>query len=387
MKQSVAVFFGGRSVEHEVSVISAMQAIAALNTDKYAVTPVYITKESEMYTGAGFDKIENYKNIPELMKNGVQLSLLRSGGQATLAPRKKKLFGAPDDILLDVAFPVVHGTNVEDGCLQGMFESVGLPYTGCDVLSSAVCMDKAVAKHLLRAHGLPVLPDMALDASAYDVSPEDALSHIEKTVGLPCIVKPVNLGSSVGISKADNLDNLRGALDTAFRYAPRVLVERAVSPLREINCAVLGNRDEARASVCEEPAGQDEILSYQDKYQSGGGKKGGMESLKRRIPAEIPEETSKNIQQTAIKAFQTLGCSGVVRIDFLLEGDTYFINELNTIPGSLAFYLWEATGLPFPKLCDELIRLAFARKRQKDALTFTFATNILNSQSWSGLKK
>ena len=387
MKISVSVFFGGRSVEHEVSVISAMQAVAAIDKNKYDVVPVYITKDCEYYTGERFGDIESYKDIPALLQSGVQVSLIRAGGGAALVPRRRKLFKGNDEIHLDVAFPVVHGTNTEDGTLQGLFESVGLPYTGCDILSSAVCMDKAVAKHLLRAHGLPVLPDETLDAAVYNKDPEAALEKLAQAPGYPMVIKPVNLGSSVGISRAADRESLRAALDTAFLYAPRILAERAVAPLREINCAVLGDRNDARASVCEEPAGQDEILSYADKYQSGSsGKKAGMTSLKRRLPAELPEALAGQLQDTAVKAFQALGCAGVVRIDFLLENGVFYINELNTIPGSLAFYLWEASGTSFAALTEELIRLAFARKRNRDGLTFTFASNILNTQSWGGKK-
>ena len=379
MKISVGVFFGGRSVEHEVSVITAMQAIAAMDEKKYHVVPVYIAKTCEMYTGPGFDKIEAYRDIPALLEKGEQVSLLRADGGGLLVPRRRKLFGRQDGIPLDVAFPIVHGTNAEDGTLQGMFESVGMPYVGCDILSSAVCMDKAVSKQLLRAHGLPVLPGETLDAFAYDNDHTAAVSRLEEAVAYPLIVKPVNLGSSVGIARASDRASLLAALDAAFAYAPRVIVERAVSPLREINCAVLGDCEGARASVCEEPLGQDEILSYADKYQTSGGKKSGMSTQKRRLPADLPEALSRSIQSAAVDAFQALGCAGVVRVDFLLEGGVFYVNELNTIPGSLSFYLWEASGLPFPALTGELLNLAFARKRRREGLTFTFDTNILSA--------
>jgi D-alanine-D-alanine ligase len=247
-------------------------------------------------------------------------------------------------------------------------------------------MDKALAKAVLRAAGLPVLDDVTLTAAQYDADPDAALDALEREIGCPMVVKPVNLGSSVGISKASGRDELRLGLETAFRYAERVLCERAVSPLREINCAVLGDAlAEVRPSVCEEPAGQDEILSFADKYSSGG-KKSGMASLKRRIPADIPAELTERIQAAAVRAFQALGCSGVARVDFLLEGGDFYVNEVNTIPGSLAFYLWEAGGVPFPKLCEELLALAFARKRRRDALTSSFDSNILAAQKFMGKK-
>ncbi|MDR0325781.1 MAG: D-alanine--D-alanine ligase [Oscillospiraceae bacterium] len=389
MKMQVAVFFGGRSVEHEVSVITGMQVAAALNRDRYDVIPIYLDKDGAMYTGPGFDTLKNYRDIPSLLENGRQVCLIRSGGRVALHSTAKKLFGGDKPVCLDVALPTVHGTFGEDGCLQGLFEMTGLPYTGCDVLSSAVCMDKPAAKALLRSAGLPVLDDLVLEADKFNKSPEVALSAMETHYPYPVMVKPANLGSSVGISRADNRDRLQTALELAFTFSKRALIEPALIHMREINCAVIGDSAKARASVCEEPVMTENILSYRDKYQSGGkdgGKQGGMSGQKRIIPAEIPAEKAEEIQKLAVKAFRLLNCAGTARIDFLWDTmrDGLYINELNTIPGSLAFYLWEATGLTFEKMLDEMIELAFARQRRRAQLTYSYEVNILQNAELKG---
>ncbi len=389
MKIQVGVFFGGRSVEHEVSIISAMQAIAALDRDKYDAVPVYITKEGHFYTGEGFSDVTAYRDIPALLKQGARVLLASDGEQAALVRHPARKFGENTLARLDVALPVVHGTNVEDGTLQGLLDSLGLPYAGPDVLSSALCMDKAAAKTLLKEEGIPVLPWLTVWTHTYAADEAGVLEKIEQTFSYPVIVKPVNLGSSVGISKASGRESLRDALALAFQFARRVLVEPAVVSLREINCAVLGDVETARPSVCEEPAGSDEILSYKDKYLSnskGGKASGGMSSLRRKIPADLSPELAATVETLAVQTFQTLGCRGVARVDFLLDEATggLFVNEINTIPGSLAFYLWEPAGVPFPKLLDELISLAFARARERRGLSFSFETNILAGVTLGG---
>ncbi|MDR0293211.1 MAG: D-alanine--D-alanine ligase, partial [Oscillospiraceae bacterium] len=288
MKMQVAVFFGGRSVEHEVSVITGMQAAAALDRDKYDVLPVYLAKDGAMYTGPGFETLENYRDIPALLEGGRRVCLMRSGGRVALHSPAKKLFGGDKPVFVDAALPAAHGTFGEDGCLQGLFEMTGLPYTGCDVFSSAVCMDKPAAKVLLRAAGLPALDDAVLEAEKYNKNPEAALSALETRYPYPVMVKPANLGSSVGVGRADNRDRLQAALELAFTFSPRALIEPALVHMREINCAVLGDSLKARASVCEEPVTAEKILSYSDKYQSGGkggDKQTGMSGQKRVIPA------------------------------------------------------------------------------------------------------
>ncbi len=390
---AVAVFFGGRSVEHEVSVISGLQAYYAFDTEKYFPIPVYITKDGDFYTGGNIGEIEAYKDIPALLKSAQRVLLVKekNGFYLVRYPFKRARNNTLYEI--EVAFPVVHGTNVEDGTLQGYFKSVGIPFVGCDVTASAVGMDKSLTKAALKGSGVPVLDCLCLNGKTYHADRQSAVSRIEEATRYPVIVKPVNLGSSVGIKKAANRDELMSAAEDAFSYAPVVLFENAVENLKEINCSVVGDRYEATASVTEEPVGAEGILTFADKYMSasgsktapksgaktGGTKGAGMANLKRRIPADIPADVEQKVKEYSVKAFKTIGCSGVTRIDYLYDtqsGELY-LNELNTIPGSLSYYLWEAAGMPFDKLLDKLVSLALKRKREEDELSFSFDTNLL----------
>lgn len=391
MKIHVAVLFGGKSVEHEVSVISALQAIQSMNKDKYAVYPIYITKKNELYWGEDLDKIEEYKNIPALLQKSTKINILTDGSKTYLVPQQQKRFSKAKPIAcIDVAFPIVHGTNVEDGALQGFLKTLNLPFVGCDVLASAICMDKFAMKIMLKEAGFPVLDGIRFTAQDYK-NEEKILADTESRFGYPVIVKPVDLGSSVGISKAENRQELEDALELAFQFADKILIEPAVVNLKEINCSVLGDYTAAEASELEEPISADKILSYKDKYMDGGKKTGGskgMSSLKRKIPAEIPAETAEKIKEIAVNAFKYLDCNGVVRIDFLMDSKTgeFWINEFNTIPGSLAFYLWEPKGVSYTNLLDRLISLALKRQRSNEEITYSFDTNILSSASFGGAK-
>ncbi|GHU34530.1 D-alanine--D-alanine ligase [Clostridia bacterium] len=394
MKIHLAVLFGGRSVEHEVSVISALQAIRSLDAGKYEVFPIYITKRGEFYYGKSLTDIENYRDIPALLKQCAAVNFESDGTKTYLIPKKQKIFGKTKPIaLIDVAFPIVHGTNVEDGKLQGYLGSLNLPFVGCDVLSSAVCMDKYVSKSLLKDAGIPVLDCLRFTAED-NKQPAGIVKTTEDKFTYPVIVKPVNLGSSVGISKAKDSAELSEAVSLAFSFAEVIIIEPAVMNLKEINCSVAGDTEEAEASECEEPVASDEILSYKDKYldggKNGGSKSGskGMASLKRRIPADITSEMKTEIQDTAVKAFKHLGCNGVVRVDFLTDTVTneIWLNEINTIPGSLSFYLWEPTGLKYPALIDRLISLALKRERKAEDIVYSFDTNILASGKSFGAK-
>ncbi len=388
MTTKVAVLFGGKSVEHEVSIISAIQAIMSMDREKYEIIPVYITKDGDMYTGEKTGDIEAYKNIPELLKKSQRVIFINENGQVSMMPYPMKKFGKNNAIAVDVAFPIVHGTNEEDGTLQGYLKTVGLPFVGCDVTASALGMDKYLMKAVLKDNGVPVLDCILFRSCDYrDVAA--MIDRVEKKFGYPVIVKPVNLGSSVGISVAKNKTELEKSIDDAYTYATRILVEPAIMNLREINCAVLGDENEAEASECEEPLHSDEILSYEDKYLNNakGGSKG-MASVSRKIPAELSQDKRKEVRDMAVKAFQCLGCSGVSRIDFMIDRDTdkLYLNEINTIPGSLAFYLWEPVGVKYTQLLDRMIQLAMKREREEKSLTYTFDTNILSQQTLSGAK-
>lgn len=389
MKIKVGVFFGGNSVEHEVSIISALQACNSFNKEKYEIIPIYITKNSEMYYGNGIGDITEYSNIPALLKKSQRVLLINESGKLNVVRYPMKKFGENVLNTIDVAFPIVHGTNVEDGTLQGYLHTLGIPYAGCDVVSSAVGMDKYVMKAVLKDNDIPVLDCKIVAVREYTAKQADTISAVESKIGYPMIVKPINLGSSVGIKVAKSKDELADAMEYAFQFANKVLVEHAIMNLKEINCSVCGDYEEAEASECEEPVSTDDILSYEDKYVSGGKSgsgKSGMSSLKRKIPAEISGETREEIRTMAVKAFKCLGCSGVSRIDFMIDRDNgrVYLNEINTIPGSLAFYLWEPVGVKYPELLDRMVSLALKRQREEKALTFSFETNILNGVSFGG---
>jgi D-alanine-D-alanine ligase len=294
---------------------------------------------------------------------------------------------------IEIAFPIVHGTNVEDGTLQGYFSMLNIPYVGCDVVSSAVGMDKYVMKAVLKENGIPVLDCLRFTSADYKLNIDLIVEKCEQKIGYPVIVKPVNLGSSIGITKADNKDELLNALDTAFSFADVILVEKAITALKEINCAVLGDYTDAQASECEQPLNATNILSFEDKYMSGGkSSKGteckGMASLSRKIPADISEETRDTIRKMAVDAFKCLGCSGVTRIDFMIDTDTdtIYLNEVNTIPGSLSFYLWEPVNIPFGNLLDNMINLAFKREREQSNISYSFDSNVLEGAILKGAK-
>ena len=390
MKIRIGLFFGGKSVEHEVSIISAIQAFNAFNREKYDVIPVYITKNNELYTGEAVGKIEEYRNIPALIKKSTHVIMINEGNKTKLVCYPMKKFGDSTVAEIDVAFPVVHGTNVEDGALQGYFQTLNIPYVGCDVLSSAVGMDKYVMKAVLKDNGIPVLDCVTVTASEFTRDADAAADNIKEKIGFPAIVKPINLGSSVGIKVGRDIDGLKEALDYAFGFSGKVLVEHAIQELREINCSVCGDIDSAEASECEEPIGSDEILSFEDKYTGGSksSKSSGMASLKRKIPAEITDDMRNEIRETAVKAFKCLGCSGVSRIDFMIDTakDKVYLNEINTIPGSLSFYLWEPLGVKYPELLDKMVSLALKRDRELRNLNFTFESNILAEVKLGGSK-
>ena len=399
MKTRVAMMFGGKTVEHEVSVISGIQACMAMDTDKYEIIPVYMTKDNDMYIGEGIGDISSYKDIPGLLAKSQRVIMINDGGRVVLMPYPLKKWGGHKPVQIDIAFPVVHGTNVEDGALQGYLKTVGVPFVGPDVTASAVSMDKFITKAVLKMHDIPVLDSEVYTLADYE-DMDSLPGRIEEVFGYPVIVKPVNLGSSVGISIAKDRTELVNALDDAFRYATRVLTEHAISNLREVNCAVLGDENEALASECEEPIHTKEILSYEDKYvNGGGGKKGGakggqgskgagMANLARKIPADLTPEQREEVRALAVKSFKALGCNGVSRIDFMIDEDTgkLYFNEINPIPGSLSFYLWEPVGVPYTELLDRMIDLAMKRQRAEEQVTFTFDTNILKNANLGGSK-
>lgn len=373
MKTVVGVFFGGRSTEHEISIISANQAICAFNPDKYDIVPIYISKEGHWYTGRELLTLSNYRDIPSLLKKVQEVYMRPVYGDFNLYSVKKPLFGSDIVTRLDAAVPVLHGTNVEDGKFEGVLETIGIPYAGCSTLASANGMDKITMKLILRADGVPVVDYVWFTDQQWLTEREMLVTRIEGELGYPVIVKPADLGSSIGIGAAHDRDQLIEKIDNAARFSGRIIVEHMVTALREINCSVLGDADSYETSVLEEPIKADEILSYGDKYMGGG-----MHAAKKRIPAELPADMADECRRLAGETFRILGCHGVSRVDLIIDDDKkkVYVNEINTIPGSLSYYLWEAGGLSFEQLMDRLVRLALKRRRDSESKTISFAQNI-----------
>lgn len=381
MKTNVAVFFGGRSVEHEISVISALQAINAFNSDKYNVIPIYISKQGLWYTGDELLDISNYKDMQGLISRSTEVFMRPEYGNYNLYKANAGgMFNRKNQVIaeLHAAVPVLHGTNCEDGIFEGLLETIGLPFAGCNTLSSANGMDKITMKMILRESGIPVVDYVWFTDKEWFRRREGIIDEVEKKLGYPVIVKPANLGSSVGIGKAANREELIARVDNAEKFSQRIIVEKMISRLKEINCSVLGDADDHQSSVCEEPIKTGDFLSYEDKYMGGSKSSKGMQASEKRIPADLPEEVSEKIRKMAGETFRVLSCHGVSRVDVMIDesdGNIY-VNEINTIPGSLSFYLWEATGISFEKLMDTLVDLALKRKRESERKTFSYDQNI-----------
>ncbi len=381
MKTNIGVFFGGRSTEHEISVISASQAMAAIDRGRYDVTPIYITKQGRWYTGDALLDVRNYRDPASLLKKCTEVYMRPVYGDYNIYPAKPSGFfggGGKPVGKLDVVIPVLHGSNGEDGIFEGVLETIGIPFAGCNTLSSANGMDKITMKMILQASGVPVVPYLWFTDKQWFGQREQLIGRIESELGYPVIVKPSNLGSSVGIGRAMNREQLIDRIDDAERYSSRIIVEHMVEQLQEINCSVLGNADEYQTSVLEEPIKSGEILSYEDKYMGGTKGAKGMQAAQKRIPAELPADVTERIQFLAGETFRVLGCHGVSRVDVIVDradGNIY-VNEINTIPGSLSFYLWEATGLTFAGLMDKLVQLAVQRSRAAGQKTVSYDHNI-----------
>lgn len=380
MKTNIGVFFGGRSTEHEISVISASQAMHAIDREKYNVTPIYITKKGVWYTGEALFDVANYRNIDALLKQCEQVYMKPIYGDYNLYKEHKSMFKTDVVEHLDVVLPVLHGTNGEDGTFEGVIETIGIPFAGCNTLASANGMDKIMMKMILREAGVPVVDYVWFTDKQWFSQRDELIARIEDKIGYPVIVKPANLGSSVGIGKAANRDELVEKVDAAEVYSTRIIVEDLVEDLQEINCSVLGDCDDYRMSVLEEPIKTGDFLSYEDKYMGGHKGAKGMQASSKRIPAELPDEETKRIQHLAGETFRVLSCHGVARVDVIVDRKTrdIYVNEINTIPGSLSFYLWEASGIPFTELMNRLVQLALKRKREEGNKTVSYDHNIFS---------
>ncbi len=364
-KIRVGVLFGGRSAEHEVSLVSAASVIGALDRERYDVLPIGITPEGRWLSRADAIKLLKDRAPVAHLPEHVLLPDPRKGGLTPINHSSEEVFVQS----LDVVFPVLHGTYGEDGAIQGLFELADIPYVGAGVLGSAVGMDKVVAKQLLKQAKVPVAADLWFFGSEYAANEKKWIAAIEKTLRYPCFVKPANLGSSVGISKAHNRAELRSGIALASEYDRKILVERAVPNAREIEISVLGN-EHPIVSVPGEVIPSNEFYDYDAKYVDG------KSTLS--IPASLARGTVKRIQSLALQAFRALGCEGMARVDFLVTAKDrrVVLSEINTIPGftSISMYpkLWEASGVSYPELLDRLIALALERHEAKRRLKTTY---------------
>ena len=392
---NVGLIFGGVSPEHEVSVITALQAAAAMDKRLYRPVPIYISKEGSWFTGSELLNLEAYKDLETLVLVSQRVHLQRGArtSMELVADVPKKWFGKQLlHIPIDIMFIALHGGDGENGAVQGICEAYNIPYTGSNVFGSALGMDKVVTKMICRDQGIPVVPSVAFREPEWSEHEEEHLNKCE-TLGYPMIVKPARLGSSIGIARVASREELDAAIEDAFRYDNKVVVEYAVPDLREINCSVFGDVNEATASVLEEPLTGEELLTFQEKYMRSSGETGtkaqgskqggdtsaGMASLDRVIPAPLSEKETQEIRALAIRVFQLFECSGVARIDFLLNGATgeVYFNEINTIPGSFSFYLWEPTGVSFDQLVRQLIELGMKRHKEKNRYVRSYDVNLL----------
>jgi D-alanine-D-alanine ligase len=380
---NVAAIFGSRSVEHEVSVITAHQAMAALSSQHRAV-PVYIAKDGRWYTGDALTGLDRFREVDRLLADCIAVTPFIDPARPGLtllpaAPSRRGLLGrgSAEPAHVDVAMPLVHGSLGEDGSLQGLLEMAGVPYTGSGVAASALCMDKRLAKTVLRAAGLPVLDDVVIERERWRADAEAAVHAAEALAPYPLFVKPVSLGSSIGVARATATTELREAIEVALTYDHRCLVEAAQESIVEINCAVLGDGGAARASLLEQPISSG-LLSYDDKYRASpatsAAKSAGMKGARRMIPAPLDEELAARVRGAAQAAFAAVGAAGVARVDLMVDtaAQRFVVNEVNPIPGSLSFYLFEPDGLSFTALLDELIEIALRRHAQRAASTLVF---------------
>ncbi len=388
MKIRVGVVFGGESVEHEVSIISAIQAINKMDEEKYEIIPIYITKDREWYTGDMLKDIDVYQDLDLIKRYGTNVILYYKNGSYVL--QKKNGLFKPVVKEVDIIFPVVHGTNVEDGVLQGYLQTIGIPFVGPNVYGAVAGQDKTIMKDIWKNAGLPMTEYIWFYDVDYRQNQDEVLKKIKK-LKYPLIVKPATTGSSVGISVCENEETLKEGIDDALQYDTKIVVEEVVQNLKEVNIAVMGNYEHQKVSEIEEVLSANKFLTYTDKYIGGGknsktkggvkvkGKSKGMASTNRKLPADLDKKTREEIEKIAVEAFKALGSAGNSRIDFLIDEKTnkVYINEINSIPGSLAYYLWEAKGQDFTKVLDEMINIGIKDYKKRISKTHSFETNIL----------
>ena len=388
-KMNIAVFFGSRSCEHDVSIVSALQCIEATKAAGFNVTPVYISRDGLWYTGEPLENIETFREFNPMTKGITRVTLdvtANAGDLWAWPPQRAGLFAKVPAPLchIDCVIPVFHGWHGEDGTIQGLLEMANIPYASSGVLGSAIGMDKIAMKQILRGASFPVLDFVWFTREQLKKERQAVIERVEKEIKYPAFIKPAALGSSIGVSRARNREELERALDVAASYDRRILVEVGVVHPLEINCAAVCYGEDVRASVCElpVPSSNDTFLDFWQKYLRNASTKGedsrGMKSLSRVVPAPIGDELTGRIQTMTCDIFKLLDCCGTVRVDFILDqNDMLFVNEPNTIPGSLAFYLWKASGLDFPKLIEKMVEDALRAHADKNSSVFAYDSSIL----------
>ncbi|MEG1547819.1 MAG: D-alanine--D-alanine ligase family protein [Clostridia bacterium] len=380
----LGVIFGSRAAEHDVSIVTGLQLLENIDKNKYDSFPIYISRSGEWFVGEPLRDINTYKTFNPDAKGLTRVFLPCVPGQNGLYALGGGLFCKSGKVCeLDCAILALHGMNGEDGTVQGLLELADIPYSSCGMTGSAVGMDKIVMKAVFKSMGLPVLESEYCYRSEWKQHPETVIELVHK-LGYPLYVKPANLGSSIGISRATDESSFKRAMDIAVQYDRRILIEKGVDKPTEINCACLGFGANATPSLCEQPTAWEDYLTFEDKYTRGSGK--GMKSLARRIPAPIGDALTKRIQDYTVEIFRMLECKGVVRIDYMIDNATQnvYVNEINTIPGSLAFYLFEPMGITYPQLIDRLVECAYAVMAEKRESTFAYDSEILNKVANGG---
>ena len=384
MSLTVGVIFGGRSVEHDVSIVTGTQFIENMDRTKYEVIPIYIAKNGIWYTGDALLDVNIYKNFNAQDKRLVKAYISPVPGEGLVQETVSGFFAKRKQISLHAAVLAMHGMHGEDGALQGLLELADIPYTSPGLVGSSVGMDKIVMKDFFAGMGLPVLESIHFLRSD---DRTQIIEKIEKALSYPVYVKPANLGSSIGISKATDRASLENSIVVAAAYDKRILVEKCVTDITEINCSCRGHGKDVQVSVCEQPISWHDFLSFDDKYLRGKSS-AGMKSLDRIIPAPVGEDVTNQIQDMTAHVFKELDCKGVVRIDYIYDNSEHrlYINEINTIPGSFSFYLWEPTGLSYKALIDSLIQNAIDARAEKNASVFAYDSNILSKAGKRGTK-
>ncbi len=379
MKTNVAVIFGGPSVEHEISIISSVQAMENIDTEKYNIIPVYITKELQMYSDRQFLTVEPFIDFDK--KNYKQVSFVRENSEVFVRSQQG-MFNKINE-RIDIVFPIVHGTGVEDGTLQGYLQMFDLPICGPTVLSGAVGQDKAVMKDILTANGVNQTKYMWV-INDDDIS--NIVVSVEQRLNYPMIIKPASLGSSVGIEICKDRSELENGLTNGFGYDHKIVIEEALDNFEEFNISAFGSFDDFTVSVVERVLKAEEFLSYEQKYvagskKSGGKSQGGMASLAREVPANISEQLNEQIVKQAKASYRALNCNGLVRFDIIVTADgEVYINEVNNVPGSLSYYLWEASGVTYQQMLTKMLEQAVNKYYKDQKLIHSFDTNVLQLQ-------